>query len=254
MNDGNIHRRARCIWGAALCLLGGFALLHAVPAAAEAPRFGVVLAGMKAKLAATSDYQCRFETQSSNGDETRTVVLNYFYRRPSRIRMEVLEGPYPGSLLIYNGETDAGKVRVLAGNRLVAFLQRMLYGEFFAVDHEWVVDLRGNGIHESDWPHFIRTHEVYLSMGTSRFVREEILDGRVAYVYRLVSDAPEKTTGVKSEDLWVDAKTYFPVRYFQYDDAGRLIRKAIVTELRINTGLSERLFTEFYPDKMSHAP
>jgi outer membrane lipoprotein-sorting protein len=224
-------------------------LCHAAPAVSEPPSFAVVLAGMKEKMAATIDYQCRFETQSSNGDETRDVVLNYFYRRPARIRMEVLEGPYSGSLLIYNGEMDAGKVRVLAGNRLVAFLQRMIYGEYFAVDHEWVVDLRGNGIHESDWPHFIRSHEAYLSMGTSRFVREEILDGRVAYVYRLVSDAPEKTMAVKSEDLWVDAETFFPVRYFQYDDTGRLIRRAIVTELRFNTGISERLFSEFYPDK-----
>lgn len=248
MNDGKRHRRAGCIWVAAAVLLGGMLLLHAVPAAAEPPRFAVVLAGMKAKLAATSDYQCRFETQSTNGDQTRDVLLAYYYRKPEQIRMEVLEGPYPGSLLIYNGETDAGRVRVLAGNRLVAFLQRMLYGEFFAVDHEWVVDLRGNGIHESGWPHFIRTHEAYLSMGTSRFVREEILDGRVAYVYRLVSDAPEKTMAVKSEDLWVDAETFFPVRYFQYDEAGRLIRKAIVTELRFNAGISERLFTEFYPD------
>ena len=248
MNDRKRHWRAGCIWVAAVFLLGGMLLLQAAPAAAEPPRFAAVLAGMKAKLAATSDYQCRFETQSTNGDQTRDVVLAYYYRQPAQIRMEVLEGPYPGSLLIYNGETDAGRVRVLAGNRLVAFLQRMLYGEYFAVDHEWVVDLRGNGIHESDWPHFIRTHEAYLSMGTSRFVREEILDGRVAYVYRLVSDAPEKTMAVKSEDLWVDAETFFPVRYFQYDAAGRLIRKAIVTELRFNAGISERLFTEFYPD------
>ena len=181
MHYGNIHRRARSVWVAAVFLLGGMLLLQAVPAAAEPPRFAVVLAGMKAKLAAISDYQCRFETQSTNGAQTRNVVLAYYYRQPAQIRMEVLEGPYPGSLLIYNGETDAGRVRVLAGNRLVAFLQRMLYGEYFAVDHEWVVDLRGNGIHESGWPHFIRTHEAYLSMGTSRFVREEILDGRVAH-------------------------------------------------------------------------
>ena len=224
-------------------------LCHAVPATAEPPSFAAILAGMKDRLATTIDYQCRFETQSSNGDETRNVVLNYYYRRPARIRMEVLEGPYPGSLLIYNGETDAGKVRVLAGNRLVAFLQRMIYGEYFAVDHEWVVDLRGNGIHESDWPHFIRTHEAYLSLGTSQFVREEILDGRSSYVFRLVSDAPDKTMAVKSEDLWVDAETFFPVRYFQYDDSGRLIRKANVRELRFNAGISERLFMEFYPDK-----
>jgi outer membrane lipoprotein-sorting protein len=248
MNPGNSHRREGCIRFAALCLLGGLLVLYAAPVAAEPPSFASVLAGMKEKMAATNDYQCRFETQSSNGDETRDVVVNYFYRRPARIRMEVLEGPYSGSLLIYDGEKEAEKVRVLAGNSLVAFLQRMIYGEYFAVDHEWVVDLRGNGIHESDWSHFIRTHEAYLSMGTSQFVREEILDGRVAYVFQLVSGSPEKTMAVKREDLWVDAESFFPVRYLQYDDAGRLIRKAIVTKLRFNTGISERLFMEFYPE------
>lgn len=223
-------------------------LLPAATASAGAPGFATVLAGMKAKMTATNDYHCRLETRSANGNETRDVVLAYFYRRPARIRMEVLEGPYSGSLLIYNGETDAGKVRVLAGNRLVAFLQRMLYGEYFAVDHEWVVDLRGNGIHESHWPHFIKTHEAYLNKGTSRFVREEMMDGRVVYVYRLVSDSPEETMAVKREDLWVDAESFFPVRYLQYDEAGRLIRKAVTKELRFNTGINERLFMEFYPD------
>jgi outer membrane lipoprotein-sorting protein len=52
---------------------------------------------------------------------------------------------------------------------------------------------------------------------------------------------------VKAEDLWVDAESLFPVKYFQYDSAGRLIRKAITTKLRFNAGISERLFTEFYP-------
>jgi outer membrane lipoprotein-sorting protein len=248
MVHGNRYRQAGYIGFVALCFIGGLLLSPAVPTAAEPPRFADVLAGMKARLAATKDYRCRLVTQSSNGDETREVVLNYFYQRPDRIRMEVLEGPYSGSLLIYDGGQETEKVRVLAGNRLVAFLQRMIYGEYFAVDHEWVVDLRGNGIHESHWPHFIRTHEAYLRMGTTRFVREEILDGRAAYVFRLVSDFPEKTMSVKTEDLWVDAKSLFPVRYFQYDDSGRLMRKAIVTELRFNTGISERLFREFHPD------
>ena len=55
MNDRKRHWRAGCIWVAAVFLLGGMLLLQAAPAAAEPPRFAAVLAGMKAKLAATSD-------------------------------------------------------------------------------------------------------------------------------------------------------------------------------------------------------
>ena len=244
----NPHLRLGCIRFQIACLLSCVLLFPAAPAAGGTPpNFASVLAGMKAKMAAIKDYQCRFETQSSNGDQTRDVVLAYFYQRPERIRMEVMEGPYSGSLLIYNAEMDAGKVRVLAGNRLLAILQRMIYGEYFAVDHKWVVDLRGNGIHESGWPYFIRTHEAYLGNGTCRFVREEVLEDRLTYVFQLVSHSPEKTMSVKAEDLWVDAESLFPIKYFQYDSADRLIRKAIITKLRFNTGISERLFTEFYP-------
>lgn len=229
-------------------LLGLTLVFFAVPAKGQAPDFASVLAGMQQQVAATTDYQCRFETQSSKGDQSRDVVLAYFYRRPAKIRMEVLEGPYSGSLLIYNRAIDPQRVRVLAGNPLVAFLQRMLYGEFFAVDHEWVVDLRGNGIHESDWPHFIAEHEKYLQMGTSLFLGEEILNGEKTYRYRLISDFPEKTMSIKEEDVWVDAETYFPVKYFQYDATGRMIRKAVITDLKINSGIDEAFFIDFSPD------
>lgn len=243
-DDGHRGRAVtdRCMLG---WLLGLVLFFYAVPAKGQPPSFASILAGMQKQLAATTDYQCRFETQSSNGDQSREVVLAYYYRRPAKIRMEVLEGAYAGSLLIYNREIDPQKVRVLAGNRLVAFLQRMLYGEFFAVDHEWVVDLRGNGIHESDWTHFIAEHEKYLHMGTSLFLGEEILNGRKSYRYRLISKDPEKTVSIQEEEVWVDAETYFPVQYFQYDATGLLLRKAVTTELRFNSGLSERLFLEF---------
>jgi outer membrane lipoprotein-sorting protein len=227
-------------------LLAATLLMGAVATQAEPLSFPAVLAGMKKHWSETKDYQCRFETESSNGETSREVVLAYFYRRPAQIRMEVLEGPYAESLLLYNRAVAPRQVRVRAGNPLVAFLQRMLYGEFFAVDHEWMVDLRGNGIHESDWTHFIAEHEKYLRLGaTSCFLGEEILNGRKSFRYRLISKDPEKTTSIKEEEVWVDAETYFPVKYFQYGSDGRLLRKAVTTELRFNEGLSERLFLEF---------
>ena len=234
-----------CVWGS---LLGLMLLGASVSASSQPPTFASVLAGMRTTLAATTDYRCRLHTWSSNGDESRAVVLTYFYRHEAKIRMEVLEGPYRESLLIYNREIDPDRVRVIAGNRFVAFLQRMLYGEFFAVDHEWVVDLRGNGIHESDWAHFISEHERYLNMGTSQFVREERLNGRKAYLFKLISHQPEKSMRIKQEDVWVDAEWFFPMKYLQYDSKGDLIRETVVTDLAFNTGIDERLFIEFHPE------
>jgi outer membrane lipoprotein-sorting protein len=242
---GRCHTLRRLLgWLMAAGLLIGAATAQAGP-----PSFAAVLDGMQERWAATMDYQCRFETQSSNGEATRDVVLAYAYRRPAQIRMEVLEGPYAGSLLLYNRAVAPRQVRVRAGNPLLAFLQRMLYGEFFAVDHEWVVDLRGNGIHESDWAHFIVEHQIYVHDGTTQFIGEEMLDGRTTYRYRLLSHSPQPDVSITEEEVWVDAESFFPVQYFQYDGAGRLVRKARVRNLKFNTGIDPQLFVAFHADE-----
>jgi outer membrane lipoprotein-sorting protein len=214
----------------------------------QPPSFASILKAMRAQVAHLSDYQCRFRTYSTDGTESREVLLAYYYRKPFQIRMEVLEGPSPGSILIYNRQVEPEQVRVIAGSKVAAFFQRMIYGEFMPLNNEWILDLRGNGIHESDWLNYIDVHEKYLRIGSSRFLREEIFNGRKTYVYKLISNAPDQTMSIKEENVWIDSQTFFPVKFFQYDSQGRLARKTIVTELRFNIGLNERIFTEFYPE------
>lgn len=217
------------------------------PAWGQTPSFVTILKEMRNRIEQINDYQCRFRTFSTDGTKSREVLLAYYYRNPSQIRMEVLEGPNPGSILIYNRQVQPEQVRVIAGNKFTAFMQRMFYGEFFPLTNKWVLDLRGNGIHESDWTNFIDEHEKYLKIGSSRFIGEESLNGRKTYVFKLVSNNPDETMSIKEEDVWVDAQHYFPVQFFQYDTQGRIARRTTITELQFNTGLDERLFIEFHP-------
>lgn len=221
--------------------------VFAAPVSGQTPSFVSILKEMRNRIEHITDYQCRFRTYSTDGTETREVLLAYYYRTPSQIRMEVLEGPSPGSILIYNRRIQPEQVRVIAGNRFTAFMQRMFYGEFFPLTNKWVLDLRGNGIQESDWPNFIDEHEKYLEIGSSRFIGEETLNGRKTYLFKLISNNPAETMSIKEEDVWVDAQYYFPVQFFQYDTQGRIARRTTITELQFNTGLDERLFIEFHP-------
>lgn len=226
-----------------VCILA--LVLPAGPAYGQTPSFASVLKKMRTRFEQITDYQCRFRTFSTDGTQSREVLLAYYYRTPGQIRMEVLEGPDPGAILIYNRRVQPEKVRVMAGNRFMAFMQRMFYGEFFPLTNKWVVDLRGNGIHESDWRNFIIEHEKYLHFGSSRFVDMEMLNGYRTYFFKLISHNPDATMSIKQEDVWVDVEHYFPVQFFQYDSRGQLARKTTITELQFNTGLSERLFLEF---------
>lgn len=221
--------------------------VFAAPVSGQALSFVYILKEMRNRIEHITDYQCRFRTFSTDGMKSREVLLAYYYRNPSQIRMEVLEGPSPGSILIYNRQVRPEQVRVIAGNRFTAFMQRMFYGEFFALTNKWVLDLRGNGIQESDWQNFIDEHEKYIKIGSSRFMGEERLNGRKTYLFKLVSNNPDETMSIKEEDVWVDAQCYFPVQFFQYDTQGRIARRTTITELQFNTGLDERLFIEFHP-------
>jgi outer membrane lipoprotein-sorting protein len=224
-----------------------FLIVFVAPAYSRSPEFVSILGEMRNQIANVTDYQCRFRTFSTNGTASREVLLAYYYRNPSQIRMEVLEGPNPGSILIYNRRVKPEQVRVIAGNKFTAFMQRMFFGEFFALTNKWVLDLRGNGIHESDWTNFVDEHEKYLKIGSSRYIGEETLNGRKTYLFELVSNNPAETMSIKKEDVWVDARNYFPVQFFQYDAQGHIARKTTITELQFNTGLDERLFIEFHP-------
>jgi outer membrane lipoprotein-sorting protein len=224
-------------------------LLTAGAAWAEPLRFASVVAGMQVNLAETVDYQCRLETWSSDGGQEQLVILAYAFRRPDKIRMEVLEGPYEGSLLIYNREIDPNRVRVRAGHPLMAFLQRLVYGEYFALNHQWVVDKRGNGIHESHWPYYAAQRRKYVASGRSRFIGAAVIDGRPAYHFRLEADGAETRWGFHREDVWVDAASYFPVQLHQYDASGRLVRRARATALRFNTGIDLNWFRDFEPSE-----
>lgn len=235
--------------GVVVVLVGGLilVLLTAAMARAEPPSFMAVLNGMQARLAGTVDYQCRLATWSTNGNQEQAVVLAYAFHMPNKIRMEVIEGPYAGSLLIYNQDADPLRVRVRAGNPIMAFLQRLMYGEYFTVDHQWVVDRRGNGVHESHWPRYVTEHLKYLSSGRSRFLGYALIDGRRTYRFRLEVDAAETQGGFHREDFWVDATTYFPLQLHQYDASGRLVRKTRATGLTLNSGIGLDWFRDFEP-------
>lgn len=232
----------------ATVLLCAFSLtVFVTPVSGQSPDFGSILKKMRKQIGQVIDYQCRFRTFSTDGMKSREVLLAYYYRNPSQIRMEVLEGPSPGSILIYNRQLRPEQVRVIAGNKFTAFMQRMFYGEFLPLNNEWVLDLRGNGIQESDWQNFIQEHEKYLRIGSSRFIGEKTLNGCKTYLYKLISNNPDETMSIKEEDVWVDTRHYFPVQFFQYDAQGHIARRTTITELRFNTGLDERLFVEFHP-------
>ncbi|MBU0728940.1 MAG: outer membrane lipoprotein-sorting protein [Proteobacteria bacterium] len=216
-------------------------LFFAAPVQCADYSFGNILDIMRQRHESIRDYQCIYHSYTARGSKIRDQKFKYYFKKQKLIRMELLTGMYGGAVLIHNPEKHPGKIRVQAGNPLVLMLQKTFLGEYFDLDSEWVTDLRGNGIHESDWGWYIEIHRRLLSSGSGRYVGEKQLNGVSVLFYELFSEDPEKTFSVKREEVWIDPVSYFPVKYIQYDKDGVIIRQAITEDLAFDTGVDEDL-------------
>ena len=203
---------------------------------------------MQQKFQSLKDYHCIFESYTARGQESRGIVFSYFFKKPQMIRMEIVEGKYPGTVMLYNPEVVRDKVRVRVGNPVLAMLQKILFGEHFDLYSKWIIDLRGNGVHESDWGSFIDDHLKLLHLGKSKFIGEKEVDGKTTLFYRLDSDNPDKTMHIKTEEVWIDKKTYFPIKYIHYDISGQVIRRSVYRDLKFNTDIQVDIFKKFETD------
>lgn len=204
-----------------------------------------VMKTMKQKADAMKDYKCVYESFTSDGKKTMAFIFAYHFMKPKKIRLRVLSEKYSGTIMIYNPSKVSDKIRVKAGNPALAFLQNLFYGEYFDLDDKMILDVRRFGMHESDWPHFIGEHMKYLIHGEGGFVREETIGDTPTRLYLLTSKDPEKTLGVKKEELWICKETGFPVKFIQYDKSGTVIRRSHFRDLEIDTGLEAKLFEDF---------
>lgn len=192
---------------------------------------------MKAAFDRINDYSCRFESFSRLGEKSTSVNFKYFFSKPKLVRMEILTGKYSGTILLYQGGDE---VRLKVSNMILG-----LFTFTFSPDHRYVCDVRGNGVHNSDWGYFINEHIKMLDLTESRLIGEEELDKRNALVYELLSKDPSQSRSIAKEVIWIDKSQNILIKYMQYDKEGTLLQSGYYKDIMVNRGLKPQLFTEF---------
>lgn len=233
------------------CLLFFSISLSEGVAFSETEDFLTVLQLMKKRFVEIEDYQCILESFAANKKGHHRSIFQYYFKKPKLIRMEVLEGKHPGTILIYNPSLLQDKVRVKLGNTLKATVQKLLYGDFLNLNDRRVRSLRGYRIHETDWGWFIDEHlRIAQSLVTSyeiKFRGVDEINCRPALFYVLTSKDAGKTGSIKKEELWIDKENLVPLQYRLYGVSGQLLQYCSYKEVKLNGGLKEELFR--YPKR-----
>jgi len=188
---------------------------------------------MRERFKQINDYQCTYVSFVVKGNKSEEYTFRYFFKKPKKIRMEVISQKDKGTILIYRG----GQVRVKPGKGLFSH-----FTFTFHPRHKRVCDLRGYGIDQSDWGEFIDYHEPYLKGNSFRIVGKEMVGERETILLEMRSKDPQETRGIAHEKIWVDKELKVPLKYEHYDVNNKLIRSSTYKDIKINVGLEENLF------------
>lgn len=209
-----------------------------VPASSEGNdiSFPDILTRMKERFEKLETYQCFFQVFTAKGEKTKTVTARYYFKQPKTVRMELLEGSQKGTILLYKPH----RVRLKPGKGLFSIFHFVLEPE-----NDMLVDLRGYGIHETDWGYYIDQHLQRLEITSSQFAGEENVEGRQTLVFELISQYPERSNDVAKEVLWVDKEELIPLKYVHYDTSGMLVLSAQFKDIKIDVEFEDSFFERF---------
>ena len=189
-----------------------------------------VLASIERTYESIFDYQCRLETLSFLGDKKEERLINFYFKKPKLIRMDVLKGNRPfdsGSVGVYEG---GDKVTGHRGGALKGIILKLPQESSLATT------IRGVTFEESDLETVLRN--LYFYRDNAEIAARETGD---AYLFTCITDNPEENDNISKDLVWIDKKSFLITRNERYE--GETLVQAVNWKgFIINAGLPIELF------------
>jgi outer membrane lipoprotein-sorting protein len=195
-----------------------------------AERIDEVIAAILQNYESVVDYQCRLNVRSYLGIKREERIINFYFKKPKLIRMDILKGTRPG---------DSGSIGVYKGGDKVTGRQGgLLSGIVIKVSKEnpLVTTIRGVGLHESDLETVFAQLAFYEAKG-----RIDFRDAGSSYVFTCTALNPAENEGISKDLVWIDSRNLLITKNERYE-GDRLVQAASWGEYIVNAGLPEELF------------
>jgi len=172
-------------------------------------------------------------TVRSRGSSSRET-LRYFFKRPGFVRMEFIE-PHNGAILVYNPLKKEARLRPFG------FMEPLVLT--LRPDNRLIISSRRHRIDASDFGALLEAARKLRGKGKSTTRGYELVAGRKAMLV-----AVEGAKGMFVENkvhrclLWLDARTFLPVKAMTYDESGELLEEVVMDHLEVNIALPDTLF------------
>lgn len=221
----------RIVWS--LLLIVAFYSVVNYPILAEGNNeeagIGNLLKKIEAAYIGMNDYRCILLSKKDNGDEES---MEYFFKKPKQIRMELIT-PRKGAILTYR-----------SGNSLVyvspfSWFRRLVLS--FRLDNPMVMSGNGHRVDESDIGSFIDTILKPAIINGEASLIDEIHEIPNSYLIKI--DLKDEVRGRPNKfKVWIDKKFLLPVRIDSYYPDWKPLESVTFRDLTINSGPSDDIF------------
>jgi len=201
-----------------------------VPLYAQSLTAHAYLHAIKARYELIDDYQCRMHELSIGGGRREERIINYYFKKPKQIRLDILDG---------NSAFDKGSVGVYTGGeKVTGHRGGIMRGIILSVkkDSALATSVRGETIDQSDMLTIIERIEYLLANGDVSMVE------KVSHIeFEFFPFDPSKNEGISRDVVWIDRETMLVIRNERYEEE-RLVQQVTWGNHIINAGLPRELF------------
>jgi hypothetical protein len=157
--------------------------------------------------------------------------IRYYYKAGC-VRMEFIS-PFSGAVLTYNPVTKEVRLKPLQ------FLNHAIP---LSPSSRMIRSSAGHRVDQSDIGALLRAITTLQAKGTTSVVGDDVLSGKNALIVRIEGNDDAEVCGIHRYDLWLEKKTYLPLKVTTYNFEEELIEEVVMDDLEINVDLPDDLF------------
>lgn len=181
-------------------------------------------------LSKMDTYKCRMVSENWKGRKHESKIMEFCFKKPNLMRMDVLEGDKAGSIVVLNKE---GKIR---GKNSLGLRKTLK-----PTDGR-LKNIRGaTFIQSSLWDMMDRIKDHIFKKGCKAVLTEEECMAKPSY--RLRIEHKDVDDPVTLEEVWFDKNTYFIMKKMKYEGNTK-VTDIVWEDCQINIPLEDSLFVQ----------
>jgi outer membrane lipoprotein-sorting protein len=175
-------------------------------------------------------FYCILEVYNKAGNTEENVTYEYYFQKPDKLRLEVLEGKDKGTTIVYQNN----RIRYKKGG-VLSFIPLSLN-----IDDPIVLSIRKGRINELTFDYILDI----LSKYKPKSIKEVSIFGYNCYVIE-IGESKDRLYNYSMQRIYVEKNTFVPIQLEQYENINgqnELVHKRIYRNFKINLPIDEKIF------------